>query len=64
MDPKEKVKDFNQIFLSLINKILDTSKLAEDVSIEFYTSYFLATMAMFLKREKKNTLELTFKDTS
>jgi hypothetical protein len=42
MDSKEKVKDFNQIFLSLINKIHDTSKLVEDVSIKFYTSSLLS----------------------
>jgi len=37
MDSKEKFKDFNQIFLTLMNKIAQAPNPIEDVSIEFYT---------------------------
>jgi hypothetical protein len=56
MEEKDKVKDFNQIFLTLINKIPLASKPADDVSIEFYTSSLLVSMTMFVKRDKKGTL--------
>jgi hypothetical protein len=62
MDSKEKVKDFNQRFLSLINKILDTYKPTNDVPIEFYTSSIPFSMAMFVKSAKKTNLEDTFKE--
>jgi hypothetical protein len=45
----------------LINKILDTSKPVEDVSIEFYTSSFPVTISMFVKRVEKIPLK-TFKE--
>jgi hypothetical protein len=62
MDAKEKVKDFNQRFLTLMNKIPQASKPVEDVSIEFYTSSLPFSMEMFVKRDEKNTLEATFKE--
>jgi len=62
MDSKEKFKDFNQRFMSLINKILATSKPTNDVSIEFYTSTLPVSMAMFVKRDEKATLEEIFKE--
>jgi len=37
MAPKEKIKDFNQRFLTLMNKILEYSRLLGNVIIEFYT---------------------------
>jgi hypothetical protein len=48
--------------MSLINKIPTTSKPANDVSIEFYTSTLSVSMAMFVKRDKKATLEEIFKE--
>jgi hypothetical protein len=62
MDAKEKVKDFNQRFLTLMNKIPQASKPTEDVSIEFYTSTLPISMEMFVKRDEKNNLEATFKE--
>ena len=48
MDSKEKVKDFNQRFLSLNNKIPIKSRPMDGVVIEFYTSFLPQTMAMFV----------------
>lgn len=57
MDSKEKVKDFNQRFISLKNKILVESRPRDDVVIEFYTSSLPEMMAMFVKQKEKTTLQ-------
>lgn len=49
MDRKEKVKDFNQHFLSWRNRIPAESRPSEGVVTEFYTSSLPQTMAMFVK---------------
>lgn len=56
MDNKEKVKDFNKIFLSLRNKIHVDSRTNEELVIEFYTSSLPQMMAMFVKHKEKATL--------
>jgi hypothetical protein len=48
MDPKEKIKYFNQRFLNLMKKIPQASKPSEDVSIEFYTLDLPMSMDMFV----------------
>lgn len=60
MDDNEKVKDLNQRFLSLINKILAKYRPTKGVVIEFYTSAFSQTMAMFVKQDQKTTLQGNF----
>jgi hypothetical protein len=62
MDPKERVKDFNQHFLTLRNKILETSRPINDVTIKFYTSSLPPSMAMFMKRTKKETFNENFEE--
>jgi hypothetical protein len=62
MDAKEKVKDFNQRFLTLLKKIPLTYKHVDGLSIEFYTLALLFSMAMFFKRDKNHTLDDTFKE--
>lgn len=53
INKKEKVKDFNHIFITLLNRIPD--KLAEAVQIEFCIVALPPPVAMFVKRkEKKN----------
>jgi hypothetical protein len=47
MAPKEKIKDFNQIFLTLMNKIPEDSRPPENVIIEFYTSTLPSSIAYF-----------------
>ena len=60
MHGKEKIKDFNQHFLSLGNKIPDESRPPEGVVVEFYTSALPQTMAMFMKHTCKVTLHDNF----
>ena len=55
---KEKVKDFNYIFIALLNKIFD--KLAKEVQIEFYTIALSPPVSMFLKRKEKENLAKNF----
>ena len=51
---KEKIKDFNHRFITLLNKIPD--KPTEAVQIEFYNTALPPPIAMFVKKEKKKTL--------
>lgn len=60
MDGKEKVKDFNQRFLSLRNKILTESRPTKEVVTKFYNSVLPQTMAMFVKQAQKLTLQGNF----
>ena len=55
---KEKVRDFNQIFITLLNRIPD--KPVESVHIEFYTIALPPPVAMFVKGKEKQTLEENF----
>ena len=56
MDPKERIKDFNQRFLTLKNKIPIASQPPEDIIIENYTSALPKYSRMFVKRAGKTTL--------
>ena len=60
INKKEMVKDFNQIFITLINRILD--KLVEVVQFEFYTTSLLPPIAMFVNRKEKQTLVENFQE--
>lgn len=60
MDDKEKIKYFNQRFLSLRNRIPFESRSTEGVVIEYYTSPLPQTMAMFVKQTRKTTLQDNF----
>ena len=58
INKKEKVKHFNQIFITLLNRIPDNP--TEEVQIEFYTIALLPPIAMFVKNKEKKTLEDNF----
>lgn len=60
MNPKEKIKEFNQRFLTLRKKIPTTVRPIEEVTLKFYTSALPLSVAMFVKGEKLTTLEETF----
>ena len=62
MEPKEKVKYFNQHFLILRNRIPATSRPTEDVTIEFYTSALPGKIAMFVRQKAKLTLAENFEE--
>jgi hypothetical protein len=51
INKKEKFKDFNHIFITLLNRILD--KPTEAIQIEFYIVTFPPPIAMFVKRKEK-----------
>jgi len=63
MNPKQKIKVFNQIFLTLMNKIHIDSRLANNVIIEFYTIALPSPIPIFVKRVRKTTLAETFDET-
>ena len=51
INKEEKVKYFNQIFITLLNRIPNNP--AEVVQIEFYTTTSPPSIAMFVKRKEK-----------
>ena len=55
---KENAKDFNQIFINLLNQISD--KPVESVQIEFYKVSLPPSIAMFVKGKEKRTLAENF----
>jgi hypothetical protein len=62
MNPKEKVKDFNQRFLTLKNKIPADSMPAENMIVAYYAKALHHTTTMWVKRSKKNTLLEAFEE--
>ena len=62
MIPKENVKDFNQRFLTLKNKIPIDSMPAKNLLVAYYTKALHNNIAMWLKRSKKNTLLESFEE--
>jgi len=62
MDINEKVKDFNQRFLSLLKWIPQAYNPTKYFTIEFYTSSFPMSIAMFVKNIEKASLEATFQE--
>ena len=57
-DKKEKVKDFNQRFINLLNCIPE--KPVESIQVEFYTTILPPPIAMFVKAREKRTLVENF----
>jgi hypothetical protein len=64
MNPKEKIKDFNQRFLTLKNKILVDLMPAENLIVAYYTKALHNNIAIWVKRSKKNTLLKSFEEAS
>jgi len=58
MNENEKVDDFNERFVSVLNRI--PIKPVEIVQIEYYTSTLLPNIAMFVKTQRKLTLADNF----
>ena len=54
MNEKEKVKYFNQIFITLLNRI--SINPTKEFHIEYYTSTLPPNIAMFVKNQEKVTL--------
>jgi hypothetical protein len=62
MNAKEKVKDFNQRFLTLKNRIPTDSMPAESLVIAYYTKALHQSIAIWVKRSKKATLLEAFEE--
>lgn len=60
INDNENVKEFNQRFITLLNKIHD--KLPEAIQIEYYASFLPLSVAMFVKRKDIRTLEENFEE--
>jgi hypothetical protein len=62
MNAKEKVKDFNQRFLTLKNRIPADSMPAESLVIAYYIKALHQSIAIWVKRSKKATLLEAFEE--
>jgi hypothetical protein len=62
MNAKEKVKDFNQRFLTLKNRIPTDAMPAESLVIAYYTKALHQSIAIWVKRSKKATLLEAFEE--
>ena len=60
INKNEKVKEFNQRFVTLLNKISD--KPPKAVQIEYYTAALPLPVAMFVKRKEIRALEENFEE--
>jgi hypothetical protein len=56
MNPKEKIKDFNQRFLTLKNGIPTDSMPAENLIIAYYTKALHQSISIWVKQSKEATL--------
>ena len=54
INKRENIKDFNQIFITLLNQIPDNP--VETVQIQLYTHVFPPPVSMFVKSKEKRTL--------
>jgi hypothetical protein len=63
MNPKERVKDFNQIFTTILNKFQPTAKPNKELQIKVYSNALPASISMFVKRATKQTLAGNFEET-
>ena len=64
MNPKEKIKYFNQRFLTLKNWIPMDSMPAENLIVAYYTKALHQNIAILVKRSNKATLLEAFKEAS
>jgi hypothetical protein len=62
MSSKEKVKDFNQIFTTILNKFQPEAKPTQELQIEVYANALPASISMFVKRVAKATLAENFEE--
>jgi hypothetical protein len=62
MTPKERVKDFNQIFTTILNKFQPMVKPTQELQIEVYANALPASISMFVKRAAKKTLAENFEE--
>jgi len=62
MVKKEKVKDFNQCFIMVLNKFFVETAPPESLAIEYYTSTLIPSIVMIVKQASKETLAQNFEE--
>jgi hypothetical protein len=62
MTPKGKVKDFNQIFMTILNKFQPIVKSTQELQIKVYANALPASISMFVKRVANQTLAKFFEE--
>jgi hypothetical protein len=62
MNSKGRVKDFNQIFTTILNKFYPEAKPTKEMQIEVYANDLQASTSMFVKRVSKLTLAENFEE--
>jgi hypothetical protein len=62
MSLKERVKEFNQIFTTILNKFQPEAKPTQELQIEVFANALLAFISMFVKRDAKLTLAENFEE--
>jgi hypothetical protein len=62
MSSKERVKDFNQIFTTILNKFHPEARPTQELQIELYANALLTSISMFVKRAAKPTLAENFEE--
>jgi hypothetical protein len=62
MTPKERFKDFNQRFTTILNRFQPVAKPTQEFQIEVYANMLLASISMFVKITAKRTLEECFEE--
>jgi len=60
MDKKEKFKDFNKLFIIILNRFPANPTLKDEMTFKYYTLTLLSSIAMFVKRENKAMLAKKF----
>jgi hypothetical protein len=59
---KERVKDFNQRFTTILNKFQPEAKPTQELQIKVYANALPASISMFVKRVAKQTLDENFEE--
>jgi hypothetical protein len=62
MSSKERVKDFNQRFMTILKKFQSMAKPTQELQIEVYANALPASISMFVKRSAKQTLAENFEE--
>jgi hypothetical protein len=62
MISKERVKEFNQIFTTILKKFHPKAKPTQELQIDVYANALPASISMFVKRDAKLTLDENFEE--
>jgi hypothetical protein len=60
MEKKERIKDFNQHIITILNKFIVNAQPVEGLEVEYYAFTLHASIVMFIKRTSKTTMTKNF----